>query len=139
MITIAGKIITIDGKQAIDGPGRVLTNEESLTVTSYSVVGSNYVYYQGDEPEPLAEALHPNWNGLTQALSVSSLMSFALANANPNGFTLMLKTLTDGEINSASESFLLMAINACQLSFSTTQKDQLNQMLADNNFTIRVS
>jgi hypothetical protein len=81
----------------------------------------------------------PDWNGLTQDLKNSPLMLFAYQYANPNGFNLFLKTLTDGENSSASEGFLLTTIGMCQLSFSTTQKAQLNQMLADNNFTIRVS
>lgn len=85
------------------------------------------------------EVLPPNWNGITQALWGSSLMGFAAMNANPNGFSLLLKVLTDGEIGSAAQSSFLVALSLCQLSLSQNQKDELNGYLTANHFTIQVT
>lgn len=84
-----------------------------------------------------------NWNGLTQGLKSSPLMIFAYQYAHSNGFNLFLKTLTDGENGSASEEFLLTTIGMCFPSgwpkqLDSNQKTELNQLLSDNNFTIRV-
>lgn len=90
------------------------------------------------EVEVPDEVLPPDWNGLTQSLWSSDLMGFAAQNANPNGFSLLLKVLTDGEINSAAQQSFLTALSFCGLSLSTNQKQELNQMLTDNHFTIQV-
>lgn len=85
----------------------------------------------------------PNWNGLTQDLKNSPLMGFAVQYAMPNGFTLLNKTLTDGEINSASEQFLVATIGYCfppgwPNQLSSQQKADLNVLLAKNNFTVSI-
>ena len=56
MILIEPKI---NEREQIDGPVRMLTVEESSTVTSQGFNGTHYVYYQGDEPafEPSLEQL----------------------------------------------------------------------------------
>lgn len=86
----------------------------------------------------------PNWNGLTQTLKGSSLMLFAIGNAHANGFSLLLKTLTDGEAGSASQEFLIMAIGACfptgwPHQLSNEQKAELNGYLTANKFSIQVN
>lgn len=88
--------------------------------------------------EGYKNANSPNWNGLTQSLWGSSLMGYAATYANPNGFSLLLKVLTDGEINSAAQQSFLTALSFCGLSLSVNQKAELNAMLTANNFTIQV-
>lgn len=138
MITISG--ILIDGKYW--EPSRSLTSQEEATVVFQKSDAQNFYYYQeGDQlPDFSGESSPvPNWNGLTQALWGSTLMSFALANASPNGFSLLLKVLTDGEASSASQNSFLVAFNACGLTLSSAQKSELNGYLTANNFTIQVT
>jgi hypothetical protein len=79
-----------------------------------------------------------DWKNLSQAFFYSSLMPKVLSSANSNGYATMLKVLTDGENNYASENAFLAAFNMMGVSWTTLEKAEINAILTANNFTIQV-
>lgn len=91
--------------------------------------------FEKEVPAPTKE---PDWQGLEQSLWQSSLMSRALQEANPNGFSLLLKVFTDGKDGLAVESSLAFALGVLGLVFSEAEKGILNALFEQFDFTIRV-
>jgi len=80
-----------------------------------------------------------DWKNLSQDFFYSSLMSKVLTNANPNGYSTFLKVLTDGENNYASENAFLSTFNMLGITWTPTEKAEINTILTNNNFTVQVS
>lgn len=151
MITIKGKIV--DGVK--DGPERELTPEEKATVTSSASVGENYVYYQGDEPEPVEIPFvePPNWLGLEQDLRYSNdgaLFYKAYVLAPDKGFAFFVATLQNGVAGRSSENALATAFQLLPIKYVNSEpvvtfewtkeeKDIINSLLEKNNFVYRLT
>lgn len=80
-----------------------------------------------------------DWKNLSQEFFYSSLMPKVLSSANSNGYATMLKVLTDGENNYASENAFLAAFNMMGVTWTTQEKAEINNILTANNFTIQVA
>lgn len=81
-----------------------------------------------------------DWKNLSQAFFYDSgLMTKILSSANPNGYSTMLKVLTDGENNYASENAFLLVFSMLGISWTTQEKATINSILTANNFTIQIS
>jgi hypothetical protein len=91
--------------------------------------------YEEEVPDAI---LSPNWRGLTESLYKSQLIIKAMQEANPNGFSIFLKVLTDGEAGNSTENTLRNSILMMGLSFSTEEQAELNTILSTNNFTIQI-
>lgn len=129
-------MITINNKE------RELTAEETETVTSmHSDFGTGVdTYYQGDEPV-IEQVTPPNWRGLVIGLRESqSFMSVLIGQTSVNqiAYSTLMKVLTDGENGYSTESFLLQMLQVTCSSFSQTQKDEINQILINNQFSIQL-
>lgn len=111
-----------------------------LGITSMMNNGVHMIYFQGDEPprEPPVIAPVLNWKGLSQGLFYSPLYPKTLIEASPNAFSTLLKVLTDGENGYASENAFLMVFNLLNVEYTQQEKDQINEILSTNNFTITV-
>jgi hypothetical protein len=79
-----------------------------------------------------------NWKGLSQDLFYSPLFQKAMMLANPNAYSTLLKVLTDGENNYASQNAFLQAFTWMGVEFTTEEKSELNNILSNNGFTITV-
>jgi hypothetical protein len=79
-----------------------------------------------------------NWKGLSQELFYSPLFQKAMMLANPNAYSTLLKVLTDGENNTASEGAFLQAFTWMGVPFTAEEKGVLNEILSNNGFTITV-
>jgi hypothetical protein len=88
--------------------------------------------------EKPAQVLPLNWHGLEDALWKDPLMFKVMTEANPNAWALMLKVFTDGKLGTAIESSLLYAISILGVEFTIGEKDYLNQLFNDFNFTIKL-
>lgn len=84
------------------------------------------------------ESSELNWKGLSQDLFYSPLFQKAMMFANPNAYSTLLKVLTDGENNFASQNAFLQAFNWMGVDFTTEEKVILNQILSTNGFTITI-
>jgi hypothetical protein len=91
--------------------------------------------YEEEVPDTI---LPPNWRGLTESLYASPLMFKAMNEANPNAFAIFLKVLTDGEAGNSTENTLKNSILMMGLTFSDSEKAELNLILTNNNFTIQI-
>lgn len=125
-----------------DGASRELTSEERATVTSEKFDGTNYIYYQGDEPpiEPVTEIKQPNWLGLEQALFYSGLRAKAKASANLDmfEFSSLIGAFSNSKNGTVSENTLYYLLNAINADWDSNDIAQLNGFLEQFNFTIRL-
>jgi hypothetical protein len=58
--------------------------------------------------------------------------------ANPNAYSTLLKVLTDGENNFASQNAFLQAFTWMGVEFTIEEKVILNEILSNNGFTIKL-
>jgi hypothetical protein len=131
------KLIELNGGLA---PERELTNEERLTVTSTLFNGIDAIYYQGDEPfiEPIEEPIVLNWLGLEQQLRYSTLFAKAYNDANGKGLNMFTTTLVNGKLGHAKEPALDFAFSVLGVTWTENEILELNTILENNNFTIRL-
>lgn len=92
--------------------------------------------------EPVRELTKDDWLNLEQSLfSNSSLLTKAL-NSKGNGFSFLLKVLTDGKTTGASENTLYLAINTVIQGLTEDitgeELEFINNKLKENNFSIRI-
>lgn len=80
----------------------------------------------------------PKWKELKTLMFNSPLFQRAIAQANPNAYSTLLKVISDGEAGDGSEQNLLMMINMLGMTFSAAEKAELNGYFETNNFTIRL-
>lgn len=93
------------------------------------------------ESEEPVVAEKPNWLKLEQELRYfngGALFGKALATATPNPFSIFLKTLENGDKGIASENALAFAFSILGVDWTTEEIGQLNTLLQQNNFTIRL-
>jgi hypothetical protein len=131
------KLIEINGGLS---PERELTIEEHLTVTSILLNGIDAIYYQGDEPfrEPIEEPILLNWLGLEQDLRYSNLFAKAYNDANEKGLNMFTTTLVNGKLGHAKEPALEFAFSVLGVTWTENEILELNTILENNNFTIRL-
>lgn len=87
----------------------------------------------------MASLTNSDWKNLSQDFFYNStIMTKILSSANPNGYSTMLKVLTDGENNYASEAAFLQVFGMLGISWTQAEKDIINGILTDNNFTIQI-
>ena len=107
----------------------------------------NYFYFFESEEEkasyyaslpPQVEVKNLNWEQLKKDLYVSPLFSKAFAQANDKAFTLFRAELIDGMNGNGNEVELKVFINMMGLTFTDSEKLELNKILTDNNFTIQI-
>ncbi|MCS7028116.1 MAG: hypothetical protein NZ519_05065 [Bacteroidia bacterium] len=96
------------------------------------------------EPVPAPRTLTTtDWLNLEQALYQHQSILNKAINSTGNGFTFLLKVLTDGKTTGASEAALQLAINmllpAMNEPLTEAEKDYINQQLAANGFNITIS
>ena len=122
----------------------MITNREPLeselnTITSKSIVGDNTYYYQSDEPIINNVIVYTlNWLGLEQQLRYSALFAKAFTDSTEKGFSLFMVTLVNGKNGQASESSLAFAFSVIGVTWTDSEKIELNTILSNNNFTITV-
>ena len=83
----------------------------------------------------------PNWEKLEQDLRYfgnGALFGKALQTALPNPFSIFLKTLANGDRGVASQNSLAFAFSILGVEWTETEVEQLNSLLEQNNFTIRL-
>ena len=121
---------------------RVLTENERLTVTSvfHDFNTDETYHYQGDEPieEPIEQPIVLNWLGLEQDLRYSNLFAKAYNDASEKGLSLFMVTLVNGKSGQASENSLEFAFSVLGVTWTDIEKTELNTILENNNFTIRL-
>lgn len=91
-----------------------------------------------DSPD---EPLKPDWTKLEQDLRYynnGSLFGKALTTAAPNPFSIFLKTLENGSKGIASQNALAYAFSILGVSWTWDEKNQLNILLSNNNFTFQI-
>jgi hypothetical protein len=134
---IVVKLIYTDG---VLSHARELTIEERMTVTSTLFNGVEAIYYQGDEPfiEPIEEPIVLNWLGLEQQLRYSTLFAKAYDDANEKGLNMFTTTLVNGKLGHAKEPALEFAFSVLGVTWTENEKTELNTILENNNFTIRL-
>lgn len=112
----------------------------------------NIVYSDGSPKEPYSKngvVIHkvrdgyvnvnaPKWLNLEQTLRYSSLFEKAWTEASDKGFNLFTITLINGKSGVASEAALSFAFEMLGVTWDENEKEQLNQILKDNNFTIQL-
>lgn len=76
----------------------------------------------------------PNWRGVTLALQTNVMIAPLIPSANPNGFSMLLKYLSDGEAGYSNGNNIADYIKGCAIAFTDEQKQTINQILTDNNF-----
>ena len=81
----------------------------------------------------------PNYYGLEQGLFKSSLFTKYIMDYNTKGllFTQVINNGKRGE--DVNEETLLSGLAVMQINFLQSEKDFINQVFADNNFTIRLT
>jgi actin-related protein len=127
-------------ENGVNAPERELTKNEQLTVTSTLLNGVDAIYYQGDEPfrEPIEQPVVLNWLGLEQQLRYSPLFAKAFNDATEKGLSLFMVTLVNGKSGQASENSLAFAFSVLGVTWTENEILELNTILENNNFTIRL-
>lgn len=82
--------------------------------------------------------LPPNWMMLEQNLRYSNLFTKAFSDASEKGLSLFMITLVNGKRGDSSENSLSFAFNLLGVNWSDSEKLELNNILENNNFTIRI-
>jgi len=79
-----------------------------------------------------------NWLGLEQDLYYSSLFQKAFTDATEKGLSLFMITLVNGKSGEASENSLAFAFSVLGVNWTESEISELNIILENNNFTIRL-
>ncbi len=79
-----------------------------------------------------------NWLGLEQDLYYSSLFQKAFTDATEKGLSLFMITLVNGKSGEASENSLAFAFSVLGVNWTEREISELNIILENNNFTIRL-
>jgi hypothetical protein len=82
--------------------------------------------------------LPPNWIMLEQNLRYSNLFTKAFSDASEKGLSLFMITLVNGKSGDSSENSLSFAFSLLGVNWSDSEKLELNNILENNNFTIRI-
>mgnify|MGYP003461239236 FL=1 len=82
--------------------------------------------------------LTPDWSKLEQNLRYSDLFTKAFSDASEKGLSLFMITLVNGKRGDSSENSLSFAFNLLGVNWSDSEKSELNNILENNNFTIRI-
>ena len=82
--------------------------------------------------------LTPDWISLEQSLRYSDLFTKAFSEASEKGLGLFMITLVNGKRGDSSENSLSFAFNLLGVNWSDSEKSELNNILENNNFTIRI-
>ena len=82
--------------------------------------------------------LTPDWISLEQSLRYSDLFTKAFSEASEKGLGLFMITLVNGKRGDSSENSLSFAFNLLGVNWSDSEKSELNNILENNNFTIRL-
>jgi hypothetical protein len=119
---------------------RELSADELKSVSSKRNNGTHVIYYQGDEPfiEPIEEPITLNWLGLEQQLRYSNLFAKAYNDANGKGLNMFTTTLVNGKLGHAKEPALEFAFSVLGVTWTESEVLELNTILENNNFTIRL-
>lgn len=128
-----------------DKPARELTAEEKVGLhTTCSDDEYFYYCYSADEvPEKfrVSEIVRPNWLTLEQSLRYahdSALFTKAFTQASDKGFNLFTVTLLNGKRGDSSENALAFAFSMLGVTWTGTEKSQINTILTENHFTIQI-
>jgi hypothetical protein len=68
----------------------------------------------------------------------AALFSKAFQTASEKGLNLFMTTLVNGKLGHSKENALAFAFSVLGVEWTEKEKDQLNQILTDNNFSIQV-
>lgn len=82
--------------------------------------------------------LTPDWISLEQSLRYSDLFTKAFSEASEKGLGLFMITLVNGKRGDSSENSLSFAFSLLGVNWSDSEKSELNNILENNNFTIRI-
>ena len=82
--------------------------------------------------------LTPDWISLEQSLRYSDLFTKAFSEASEKGLSLFMITLVNGKRGDSSENSLSFAFSLLGVNWSDSEKLELNNILENNNFTIRI-
>ena len=82
--------------------------------------------------------LTPDWISLEQSLRYSDLFTKAFSEASEKGLSLFMITLVNGKRGDSSENSISFAFNLLGVNWSDSEKSELNNILENNNFTIRL-
>lgn len=82
--------------------------------------------------------LTPDWISLEQNLRYSDLFTKAFSEASEKGLSLFMITLVNGKRGDSSENSLSFAFSLLGVNWSDSEKLELNNILENNNFTIRI-
>ena len=82
--------------------------------------------------------LTPDWISLEQSLRYSDLFTKAFSEASEKGLSLFMITLVNGKRGDSSENSLSFAFSLLGVNWSDSEKSELNNILENNNFTIRI-
>jgi len=80
----------------------------------------------------------PDWSTLEQNLRYSDLFTKAFSDASEKGLSLFMITLINGKKGDSSENSLSFAFSLLGVNWSDSEKEQLNNILKNNNFTIKL-
>lgn len=80
----------------------------------------------------------PNWRGITVDLEQRAIPAIGLQRINPNGLTIFLKYLTDGEAGYSKPSSFPIYFSYLGLTMSSEEKALINEILTDNGFNCNV-
>jgi hypothetical protein len=79
-----------------------------------------------------------NWLELEQDLRYSNLFAKAFTDATEKGLSLFMVTLVNGKSGQASENSLAFAFSKLGVTWTENEVLELNTILENNNFTIRL-
>jgi hypothetical protein len=79
-----------------------------------------------------------NWLGLEQDLRYSNLFAKAYNDANEKGLNMFTTTLVNGKLGHAKEPALEFAFSVLGVTWTESDILELNTILENNNFTIRL-
>ena len=112
-----------------------LKNEGTLYFFKSDVVIDGKEFYEGYFD---LLKLTPDWISLEQSLRYSDLFTKAFSEASEKGLSLFMITLVNGKRGDSSENSLSFAFNLLGVNWSDSEKSELNNILENNNFTIRI-
>jgi hypothetical protein len=104
------------------------------TIEGYS--DDNGIY--GNIREGYIEKNAKNWLGLEQQLRYSQLFAKAYNDANEKGLNMFTTTLVNGKLGHAKEPALEFAFSVLGVTWTESEILELNTILENNNFTIRL-
>lgn len=109
--------------------------ELSLLQAAYNSGSYTIVPY----PLPISIPLPPNWEGLTNSFRGTGIFSKAIQTKNTNGFTLLMNALTTLRNEADLEFGVMLVRQGLAEDFNPEEIIQINRLLEDCNFTLRIS